>query len=281
MVQVIAIASTGLLIGTLNKISARPLDFLIVLLAVQFSPIVRAVFNGQADYDGITLIGISLILLASLQLSTSASYVAAIIVGLLAGITNPQQGAAALTCLAITMVALNHSRVRQIGAAFGALVAAAIVMRIMLWDENIPGRGEDSDFLQYLWAAITNWSKFSANILHLYAGFWVILIAALVTVGKQRGLIKAGLLIVALLLIPLIPFLMLGDGSRIFSLIMAPACIFTLTRVTPKWSTRTATIIVIVAVVVQIIYVATGQLDFEPEFPTIYENLSSRPNPLP
>jgi hypothetical protein len=279
MVELIAIFAIGLLIHTLNKFAERSIDFLILLMLVVFAPVTRAVLNGQADYDGLTLIGLSLVLMSIRSDKTFAAIVFASASGLIFGTTNPQQSAVSLGCLAATMFALQINKYRQLVYSLIMLFLSSAVIRIFLRDEDIIGR--DRGFFGGGWMGITDWERLLNYLPHIFAGMWVLIAMVLFSVYQTRGIKRSLIVSVTVVVLPLVIMVPHGDGSRIFALVMMPAAAVALAEISSKWSTRKATIICLTAIALQIGYVSLGQLKFEPQFPTVAQNLSTRPNPLP
>ncbi len=272
MVQVIAVGSTVLLFYALSRIASNSLELLYLLSAVLCIPLIRGVFNGQADYDGITLIGSTLLLIAP-------SSAAALFVGALLGLTNPQQSGITLLMLIMVSSVVDKKRIKPGLFALTGLFASHAVLRFLLRDEEIIGR--DRGLIMWGYRSLADFDRLVSYLPHLFAGYSLVIVALIVSAAIKREILKTVVLTLALVVVPFAVLLIHNDGSRIPSLVVFPSLIVAISSAVRLWPWRVSLLVITCTLVVQAIYVATGQLDFEPEFPTMFENLSSRPNPLP
>jgi hypothetical protein len=265
MTLMIALVATALLFHMINKVAERTHTLGLLIAVVLFSPVVRVVFNGVADYDGMTLICLSVILLSNTPLPT-------LLAACVLGLTSPEQGAMALVSLALVMAVLDRSKIKLTICALATTITAGVSLRVVLRDEDI------------YWpepSLYRNFGEFFAYLPHMYAGGIVVVLVVLHSIWIRRGLIPLAVILTSLFVLPGFALLITSDGARNFSPVLMVGSVFVVGNTTRNWSSRRSLITLAIAICVQVIYLFFGQSSFEPEFPTMFENLSSRPNPLP
>lgn len=224
MIQVIALVGVGVLLYMSNKLTRNGLELSLVLGLLFFSPLVRAVFNGQADYDGLALIGLCLAMIAQ-------NPTAAIIAGLITGLTNSHQSAAALVAVLLVSLVMDRSKSLLLTISLAANTSAYFIILFFLRDEAVPKR-ESLDRL----SLFASWPKFVDYVPHYFAGAWIVVGLVFFTVIKRRDFKAAVMLFLAALVMPTLSLIGTSDGSRNFVFVMMPPMIFALTRLLDRKS---------------------------------------------
>jgi hypothetical protein len=266
MTLMIALFATILLTYAITRLASSPETLCVLLMLVLFSPIIRAIFNGQADYDGLTIVCLAVILISD---SKSLTALAAIVLGF----TSPEQGTLALLVLVIVSYLLDRQRTATFFLALILQFLTARVNRhVILSDENI------------YWMPLGQYHTLNQTLqigFHAFAGAWVFVVASLYIISKHKGYRTALVISGCLFLLPAIAYLVTSDGARNFTPILMTGSVFVLRFSSEKLKQQHLLGLIGLAVLLQAVYLFGGLNDFEQEFPTIYENLSSRPNPLP
>jgi len=257
MTLMIAVVSTGLLLRLISEQVRDSRALSVILIVVVFSPSIRVVFNGQADYDGLTLICLSAILFARSKLS-------AVILGLILGITSPEQGAFAVLLLIVLSATLDKQRLHVYSWALVSVIASVLTNRWMLRDESIQWpktmfHRDIEGVLKY--------------IPHFYAGGAVVIAYLLWTVFRQKGLAKALLVGLILFAAPAFALAITSDGSRNFAPILLTSAVLALLTISDSWTKTAFRAVVFFSFVWQAIYILVGGMNYEPQFPTVIENL--------
>jgi hypothetical protein len=278
MVVMLGLVGFFLTLYTAHRLSTRVVDFALIVALLLFSPFARAALNGQADYDGLTLIATSFFLL-------SRHPAVAVVSGALMGITNPEQSATTLVCVSMLWVVIDRRNLKRSGIALISLFISTLAIRITLNDPDVTGRlpgyfTPNSSTGKSAYQGLTDFGRLLDYLPHLFAGAWVLMLALLVAAWRSSRFLGLTLLAIATIAIPSAALLSHNDGSRIFALVMGPTALVAVTSLLHGLRRKALVGMLAVAVGMQFLYIQQGSDEFEQRWPTMFENLESRPEPL-
>ena len=278
MVVMLGVVGFCLFIYVAHRLATRVVDFAVVLTLLLFTPFSRAALNGQADYDGITLIATAFFLI-------SKHPAVALLTGVLMGMTNPEQSAITLVCVALVWFVVDRQNLVRVAISLFALIATTSIIRLILDDPDVTGRlpgffTTNPGTGKTAYEGLTDFSRLSDFAPHLFAGASLVISALILLAWKAWGPTGTTLVVAAAVVIPCMALLSHGDGSRIFALVMAPVALVAATSLLPRTPRKVLMALLTLTIAWQSLYLNRGWGDFEPLWPTMYENLDSRPEPL-
>lgn len=278
LIVLLGLVGLTMFIYVAHRLSTRVVDFAVMVTILIFSPFARAALNGQADYDGLTLISTSFFLISNHP-------VVAVLTGLLMGMTNPEQSATTIVCLSLVWLVIDRPMLKKAGLALAALVVATVVIRITLNDPDVTGRlpgyfTTSAETGKSAYEGLTDFSRLFSYLPHLFAGASLI-VAVLGVLSWQDSKFKALIpLVTGTLVIPCAALLSHNDGSRIFALVMVPPALVATAHFLKNIPRKIVGMLLLSTVAFQSLYINRNWDDFEPRWPTMFENLESRPEPL-
>ena len=195
------------------------------------------------------------------------------------GFTNPEQSAVALSCMAIIWFVSDKDKLKKVALAVLSMILSAGVIRSILDDPDVAGRLDYYTERGGL-AGLIEIGRLLDYFPHFFAGAWVIIAVTMFAAWKTRSFPGIFAISLAVIAIPSASFLITTDGGRNFATVMAPPALVALTRFLPQISKKLVLLVLGLAIGLQFTYNVNDLDDFEPRWPTMSENLDSRPQPL-
>lgn len=259
MTLMIAVIAIGALVVAINKLATRQEVLACLLILGVLTPSAQTIFNGQADYDGMTLFCLSLLLFIRNWPTTA-------LVAFVLGMTSPEQGTLAIACLLIIEITTNGARVRQhIMALLVTFLTARLNMQIILRDEDIdfPPPGIYKSPAEVL-----------AFLPHLFAGALPIVLLCLATSWREHGKLKSSVLFCTIVLIPLSTLVITSDGARNMAPIITISTVALAAKTLPRHKSSHLIAAILATSLLQLAYLYFFGISLENDFPTIIQNLA-------